>query len=311
MPLDPQAAEFLAQVKALGGKQYHEVGAVKARELHNKRPAEIAPAWVAVHQVEDRVIEQNGLSIPLRIYTPVASSAPLPAMVFYHGGGMVVGSLDSYDTLCRQLAVQSACCIISVDYRLAPENKFPAAVDDGIAALQWVLENSQQINVNLQKIAVGGDSAGASLAAVVAILARDLQLAVQFQMLIYPATAPYADSKSQLNYAQGYYLERPTMLWFHEAYVRTDADRNDFRYAPLIAEDLSDLAPAFVIVGEYDPLRDEGVAYAERMQESGVAVELQEYKGMFHPFVSLAGILDQGKVAISASAKALYDALYN
>jgi acetyl esterase len=306
MPLDPQAKIFLDQVKTLANPPLHTLGAVKAREAFAERPALLAPEWVSMAAVVDRTIDTADASIPVRIYTPIESADLLPVFIFYHGGGMVIGTLDSYDTLCRQLAVQSGCIVVSVDYRLAPEHKFPAAVDDAYAALVWTLAQAHSFGGDHSTIAIGGDSAGGNLAAVVAIMARDAQLpTLQFQLLIYPATAPHADSASHLQFATGYFLERETVLWFHNSYLRSDKDREDFRYAPLIADNLSGLPPALVIVAAYDTLRDEGVAYAERLKASGVTVELQEYAGMFHPFVSLAGILDEGELAISAAANAL------
>jgi len=306
MPLDPQAKELLDIVNAFRTKGFHEIGAEKARESYNSRPANLSPEWIEVFKLINQTIEHNRLCIPIRIYIPIESSEPLPVFTFYHGGGMVIGSLDSYDTLCRQIAVQSGCIIVSVDYRLAPENKFPAAVEDAYAALEWVSQHANTFNGDANRLAIGGDSAGGSLAAVVSILARDSQIInIQFQLLIYPATAPHADHESQLKFAKGYFLERPTILWFHECYIRDDSDRLDFRYAPLITKDLSRLPPAFVIVADHDPLRDEGVAYANRLKEHGVEVTLEEYQGMFHPFLSLAGVLDQGKQAIADCADKL------
>ncbi|MFT5421870.1 MAG: acetyl esterase [Candidatus Endobugula sp.] len=310
MPLDPQAKIFLDQVKTLANPSLHTLGAIKAREAFAERPALLAPEWVPMAAVVNRTIDTPDISIPVRIYTPIESTDLLPVFIFYHGGGMVIGTLDSYDTLCRQLASQSGCIVVSVDYRLAPEHKFPAAVDDAFAALVWTLAQAHSFGGDHSTIAIGGDSAGGSLAAVVAIMARDAPLpAIKFQLLIYPATAPHADSASHLAFANGFFLERETVLWFHHCYLRADKDREDFRYAPLIANTLRELPPALVIVATYDTLRDEGVAYAERLQASGVTVELQEYDGMFHPFVSLAGILDEGKRAITAAAKALREHL--
>jgi acetyl esterase len=306
MPLDPQAEHFLNIVNASGNPPLHTLGAEKAREAHANRPDYLAPEWVPMFSVREHVIETQDANIPVRSYQATKADKPLPMLVFYHGGGMVIGTLDSYDTLCRQLASQSECIVVSVDYRLAPEHKFPAAVDDAYAALEWVLEHAHYLGGDASKLAVGGDSAGGNLAAVVAIMARDNVLShIKFQLLIYPATAPHANSASHFAFAKQYFLERDTVLWFHESYIRSDKDREDFRYAPLIANSLHNLPPALVIVATYDTLRDEGVAYAERLQQSGVDVELQEYQGMFHPFVSLAGILDEGQRAITVSANAL------
>ena len=311
MTLDPQAKAFLDHINGLVREPLHVLGAVKAREAYADRPDALGPKWRSVFAVQDRLINEAEQAIPLRIYTPIDSEQPLPVLLFYHGGGMVIGTLDGYDTLCRQLAVHSGCIVVSVDYRLAPENKFPAAVEDAYAALVWVQEHAERFNGDAQCIAVGGDSAGGNLAAVVAILARDNHLpGLVFQLLIYPATASYADSASHRRCSEGYFLERPTVLWFHNSYIRCDSDRQDFRYAPLITESLRDLPPALVIVAGYDPLRDEGVAYAQRLRDSGVGVQLQEYPGMFHPFVSLAGVLDAGQHAIEYSAQALKAACF-
>jgi acetyl esterase len=309
MPLDPQAKELLDIVNASQTKGFHELGAQKAREFYKARPTHLAPDWIDVFQVLNQTIEHQTFSIPIRIYTPVKSASPLPVCVFYHGGGMVIGTLDSYDTLCRQLSVQSGCIIVSVAYRLAPEHKFPAAVDDAFAALDWASQYADSFNGDSNSLIVCGDSAGGNLAAVVALMAlKHSTIKIKFQLLIYPALATHANSESHHKFAEGYFLERLTILWFHECYIRAEADRHDFRYAPLIADDLTGLPPALIIVASHDPLRDEGVDYADRLKTSGVDVELQEYEGMIHPFLSLAGILDQGKLAIALAAKALFKA---
>ncbi|MGS2718546.1 alpha/beta hydrolase [Eionea flava] len=306
MPLHPQAQAFLDIVNHTERTPLRTLSAAAAREVYNQRPAELAPAWIDVHAVDDKTFSSNGLNIPIRIYTPKHSLEPLPVFIFYHGGGMVIGNIEGYDTLCRQLCMQSSCIVISVGYRLAPEHKFPAAIDDAYAAFLWVAQQASTFNGDKHRIAIGGDSAGGNLAAVVTLLAKaHPEHTIQYQVLIYPATAPYADSESHINYAQGYFLERETVLWFHRSYLRSDKDRQDYRYAPLIAEDLSDLPPALVIIAKYDTLRDEGEAYANRLMNSGVETQLIEYEGMFHPFISLAGVLDDGKAAITEIANAL------
>lgn len=308
MSLHSQAKAFLDVIRASSKVPFHELGAAKAREQYECRPKEWAPEWVPMSSVDDLMIDSADHSIPLRIYRPYKTGQSLPILVFYHGGGMVIGTLDGYDSLCRQLAKQSGSMIVSVDYRLAPEYKFPSAVEDAFTALKWVFSEAENWGGDPQAVGVAGDSAGGTLAAVVAILARDSEELQQyselkFQLLIYPATAPMADSNSQYRCAEGFFLERPTILWFHESYIRSEEDRQDFRYAPLIAENHSGLPPTLVLVAGYDPLRDEGVAYAERLQKSGVDVELLEYPDMFHPFVSLAGILDEGRKAITDCAQ--------
>lgn len=306
MALDPQAKAFIDNFYRQKSTPFYELGAVKAREAYAQRPDNLAAQWVPLFQVRDHTITTTNANIPVRIYTPKASDTPLPIVVYYHGGGMVIGTLDSYDTLCRQLAVQSHCIVISVDYRLAPENKFPAAVEDAWNTALWVSEQAQALGGDAHKIAIGGDSAGGNLAAVVCLLARDSELIdLQFQLLIYPVTAPYSDSESHLKFAEGYFFERKTALWFDNCYLDSEKSRQDFRYAPLVAESLANLPPALVVVAGFDILRDEGIAYAEGLKASGVNVELQEYQGMFHPFVSLSGVLDEGKRAIRECAYAL------
>ncbi len=244
---------------------------MKAREQYEARPPEWGPAFVEVFSVNNLEIKTPNADVAVRIYCPYGTQELLPVVMFYHGGGMVIGSLDGYDDLCRQLAVQSGCMVVSVDYRLAPEHTFPAAVNDAYHTFLWVAENAKNLGGDASRIAVSGDSAGGNLAAVVAIMARNHQAAaIAYQVLIYPATSPHATSDSHFRYAKGYFLERETVLWFHDSYIASEEDRQDFRYAPLIAESLENLPPALVVVAEYDVLRDEGVAYARRLHQSGV-----------------------------------------
>ena len=302
--LDVQAKVFLDAINRSNRTPLPQLGAIKARDLYAQRPKEWAPDYVDIKEVMNIDITSCAHKIPIRLYKPhlTLKQQPtnLPTILFYHGGGMVIGSLDGYDTLCRQLCHQTKCLVISVDYRLAPEHKFPSAAEDAFMSYQWVVEHIASFGGDPQKVILCGDSAGGTLAAVTALLARD-RSAIKpiLQILLYPAVASYADSDSHYRYGQGYFLERDTVLWFHESYIRSDNDRQDFRYAPLIAKSLKDLPPTYVVVAGFDTLRDEGVAYAKRLREEGVEVTLKEYEGMFHPFISLAGILDEGKRAIS------------
>jgi acetyl esterase len=230
----------------------------------------------------------------------------LPVLVWLHGGGHVVGSLDSYDALCRQLALQSDCLVASVAYRLAPEHKFPAGVEDRFSALKWVAEHAAEIGGDENRVAIGGDSAGGNLAAVCAILARDAGFpTLAAQVLVYPRTAPDEELPSHHEFAEDHLLTRKTILWFHDHYRASDDDRQDFRYAPLICKDLSRLPPALIIVGECDPLRDDGLAYAERLRLEGNVVELTNYPGMIHPFFSMGGAVDAGRTAVAQVASTL------
>lgn len=306
MNLDPQAKAFIDAFNATPKIPLPELGAAAARVAYAERPQHLAAPFIDLFRVQDHQLTYDGLSVPSRIYTPIESDNTLPVFLFYHGGGMVIGTLDGYDTLCRQIARQAGCIVISVDYRLAPENKFPAAVEDAYAALVWIINHAPTINGDPKNIVIGGDSAGGNLAAVTALLARDNQLPVlKGQVLIYPVTASYADSASHYQFAKGYFLERETVLWFHKCYLRDDNDRHDFRYAPLAAKDFSHLPPALVMVAGFDTLRDEGISYAEKLRAGGCDTQLKEYTGMYHGFLSLAGVIDEGQRAISDIAQAL------
>ena len=306
MALDPQIAAVLEQIRLAGNPEYWQMTPAQAREWHNRKAGilDIKPA--PVHAVADRKVPGPEADIPVRIYTPRASEKPLPLLVWLHGGGHVVGCLDSYDALCRRLALSADCIVVSVEYRLAPEHKFPAGVVDSFAALQWVAAHAAELGGDPSRVVIGGDSAGANLAAVCAILARDAGTpTLRFQLLVYPRTAAAEDFPSHHAFAEGYMLTRKTILWFHEHYRARDSDREDFRYAPLICPDLSRLPPALVIVGEFDPLRDDGIAYAKRLRDEGNDVVLSDYPGMVHPFFSMGGAVDAGRAAMEEATAAL------
>ena len=230
----------------------------------------------------------------------------LPILVFYHGGGFVIGSLDSYDNLCRAIANRTDCIVVSVDYRLAPEHKFPAAVDDALEAYQWVIDHAGELDGDAGRMAIGGDSAGGNITAVTAIGIRDEgYMAPLLQILIYPVAGGEPETPSHYEFAEGLLLTRASILWFYDQYLDRPEDVTDPRFAPLLADDLSDLPPALVIVAGHDPLRDEGIAYADRLGQAGVEAELVNYEGMVHGFLSLADAVDQGKLAIDRVATAL------
>ena len=309
MPLHPQVELVLQKIKQAGNPEYWQMTPQQARDFHNQKAAILDAKPEPVFRAEDRTLPGPAGAIPVRVFTPRASKTPLPVLVWLHGGGHVVGSLDSYDSVCRQLALRADCIVVSVDYRLAPEHKFPAAVDDSFAALMWVLQHADELGGDVSRIAIGGDSAGGNLAAVAAILARDAGLPpLAFQLLVYPATAAHPDTQSQQAFSDGYLLTRKHIFWFQNHYLRDDRDREDFRYAPLLCPNLSGLPPALVIVAEYDPLRDEGIIYAECLLHAGNQVELVNYEGMVHAFFSMSGALDVGKQAITKAAAALQQA---
>jgi acetyl esterase len=226
--------------------------------------------------------------------------------VFFHGGGWVVGDLDTHDSPCRQLAKKAGCVVVSVAYRLAPEHPFPAAVDDGYAATQWVATHAVQIGIDPQRLAVGGDSAGGNLAAVIAQMARDnAGPPLVWQLLVYPAVDATMSFPSVQENGQGYLLTQDSIQYYYNHYVPEGTDRQHVRLSPFYAASFTDLPPAHIITAEFDPLRDEGEAYAEKLQATGVRVTCTRYAGMIHAFFSLDGMLDQGKKAIDEAATTL------
>jgi len=310
MPLDPQIEFVIGLVKKANAPEFWQLTPDQAREQYLLRVAKLA-VKEPIFRTEDRRIPGPGSHIPIRIYTPreIKSGEKLPVLLWFHGGGFVIGSLDTHDSVCRMLANQADCIVVSADYRLAPEYKFPAAVEDCEAALKWLALHAVEFGADPQAIAVGGDSAGANLATVVAILARDAgHPKLAFQLLIYPCAAPEPEAPSHYKFAEGYVLSRNTITWFFRLYQRNRADSNDFRFAPLVADDLANLPPALVLVAGYDPLRDEGVDYAKRLIEAGNRVRLVNYEGMIHGFYLMGGAVDAAKRAVAESAQALREA---
>ncbi|MDP1962551.1 MAG: alpha/beta hydrolase [Reyranella sp.] len=246
--------------------------------------------------------------IGFRRYRPMGVAAGLlPTLIYYHGGGFVIGNIETHDSTCRRLANKSRCQVISIDYRLAPEHPFPAPIDDGVAAFRHIRDNAESFGVDAARIAVGGDSAGGAMAAVVCQLCRDAgETGPAFQMLIYPATDSSKESASRKAFAEGYFLSGALMTWFWEAYVPDeDTDLTDLRLSPLLAKDFSGLPPAFVLTAGYDPLRDEGRAYADRLIDAGVKTTYVNYPGTIHGFFSLTRFLSQGLKANDEAAAVL------
>ena len=310
MPLDPQIEFVIGLVKKANAPEFWQLTPDQAREQYLLRVAKLA-VKEPIFRTDDRRIPGPGSHIPIRVYTPreIRPGEKLPVLLWFHGGGFVIGSIDTHDSVCRMLANQADCIVVSADYRLAPECKFPAAVEDCEAALKWVALHAVEFGADPQAIAIGGDSAGANLATVVAILARDAgHPKITFQLLIYPCAAPEPETPSHYKFAEGYVLSRNTITWFFRLYQRSRADSNDFRFAPLIADDLANLPPALVLVAGYDPLRDEGVDYAKRLIEAGNRVRLVNYEGMIHGFILMGGAVDAAKRAVAESAQALREA---
>ncbi len=305
MPLDPQIVQVMEAVAALGLPANHLVSPEEARANGRARPRAPGPE---VARVEDRTIPGPAGDLPVRIYTP-AGAGPFPGLVWFHGGGWVVGDLDAADGSARHLCVGAGCVVVSVDYRLAPETKFPGPAEDCYAATQWLAANAASLNVDPDRIAVGGDSAGGNLAAVVSLMSRDRGgCPLVFQLLVYPVTEPDFDNGSYTANAEGYQLSRDGMIWYWDQYLAAEADADNPYASPLRAADLSGLPPALVLTAEYDPLRDEGEAYAAKLAAAGVSVTCTRYDGLIHGFFGMPAAVDQARQAVDQSAACLREA---
>ena len=295
-----------------GRPAYHQLSPKDARQLFRETRPASTPTPPQIGMVRDLTADGPLGPIPLRVYRPagVPASTPLAVLVFFHGGGWVIGDLETHDVLCRQLTAGSGVSVVSVDYRLAPEHKFPAAVDDAWAATRWVVAHAGELAVDASRLAVGGDSAGGNLAAVVALLARDKGApAIAVQVLIYPVTDLVGETRSYRDFAEGYLLTREGMRWFIAHYLTAEAEAADWRASPLRAQSLAGLPPALIVTAGFDPLRDEGEAYAERLRDAGVRVDSVCYGGMIHGFVPMGRLLDTAGRAISLIAGSLSQAL--
>ncbi|MFL5663762.1 MAG: alpha/beta hydrolase [Ktedonobacteraceae bacterium] len=302
MPLHPQAQALLAQMKQMGFVYSPELTVDRAREVLRMMIAmRGTPELVAA--VEDRLIPGPAGDIPIRIYTQ-RGSGPFPVLVFFHTGGWQVGNLDSQDPLCRRLTNLVGCIVVSVDYRLAPEHPFPARLEDSYAATQWVASHASEFQGDTARIAVSGDSSGANFAAVIALMARDRGgPKIAFQLMMFPSTDFRLNTPSMEECGEGYNVTRPTMVWIRNNYLPNQEDWTNPLASPFLASDLSGLPPALIITAEYDPLRDEGEAYGERLKEAGVSVKVSRYDGMIHDFPDL--FEEPGKQALVEIASAL------
>ena len=303
MPLDPEAKAIL---DALSGGEEVDPFSLPHTVIREGFAAMSSSAeGPEVSTVEMREVDGPAGKIPVRIYTP-AGKAPRPGIVFFHGGGFVVCDLDSHDATCRELANGADCVVVSVDYRLAPEAKFPAAPEDCYAATQWVSREAEQLGIDPARIAVAGDSAGGNLAAVVAMMCRDRGgPSLVHQLLIYPVTDNRFDTTSYKDNGSGYFLSANMMRWFWHHYLDSEADGDNPLASPLRARDLSGLPSATVLTAEYDPLRDEGCAYVKRLQEAGVATAHTNYPGVFHGFIGMTEQIPRARQAVEEACAAL------
>lgn len=305
MPLDPQIVNVMEQVAALGFPAAHTVSPQEARANAKLRARAPGPD---VANVADQTIPSPDGDVPVRIYTP-EGDGPFPILAWFHGGAWVVGDLESADGVARSLCVGGQCLVVSVDYRLAPETKFPGPADDCWAAMTWAVENASSLNGDASRLAVGGDSAGGNLAAAMSLMAADRGgPAIALQVLIYPVTDVDFNTVSYDVNGEGYSLTKTTMQWYWDHYLSGLEDASNPYAAPLQAMSLAGQPPALVITAEYDPLRDEGEAYAKRLQDAGVAATATRYDGVIHGFFTMGAVVDKGQQAVDEASAAIRNA---
>jgi acetyl esterase len=305
--LTPAMRDVISRMVRAGRPAFHTLTATQARAAYEAGAGVLEIPKPALARVEDFSIPaRDGHALPARLYAP--SAGRLPVLLYFHGGGFTIGSIASHDILCRQLSHLAGCAVVSVDYRLAPEHKFPTAAHDAWDALQWLAAHAVEKNLDGNRLAVGGDSAGGTLAAMCAVLARDAGLPLALQLLFYPGCSAHQDTESHRKFARGFVLEEREINWFFSCYVRGPADREDWRFAPLNTPDVDGVAPAWVGLAECDPLVDEGVMYADKLRAAGVAVDLEIYRGVTHEFIKMGRIIPEARHAHEHAASALQQA---
>ena len=310
--LHPEARALLDLIAERGIAPFHTLSPAEARKAYLDRRAFSQPAAPDVAEVRELAADGPHGAIPLRMYRPLGSSAGavLPALVYFHGGGWVIGDLETHDVLCRELANGAGCAVVAVDYRLAPEFVFPHAVDDCLAATAWLQRNAVALGIDAARLAVGGDSAGGNLAAVVTHLARDAgDLPIAFQLLIYPATDQRLVAASHETNGDGYLLTRDSIAYYRGHYLPDAADWLDPRSSPLLRGDLRALPPALVVTAGYDPLRDEGLQYAQALSDAGNRVSHVCFERQIHGFITMGRVLDEANTAVALCAAELRRAL--
>ena len=326
--LHPQAQAFIDLLQTLHIPPVHTLSAIDARQFYRERRGFSQPEPPVMAKVQDLQVQTAAGPLALRVYWPspaqfdppktnaaigvqTAPTPALPVLVYFHGGGWTIGDLDTHDTLCRQLANGSGCAVVAVDYRLGPEHRFPAAVDDCLAATYAVKAHAASLGLDPARIAVGGDSAGGNLAAVVALMARDAKdLPLSFQLLIYPATDMRAVAASHTTNGQGYVLTRDSIAYYRRNYIADEADWADWRASPLLHPNLRGLPPALVLVAGYDPLHDEGVAYAQALTLAGNRATLVNFERQIHGFITMGKIIDEANTAVALCAAELARAMF-
>jgi len=305
--LDPQAQALMQLMIDKGVPPVNSMTPVEARSSYRSRRTFTQPDAPEVFKVEDKVVSYEGVNVPVRVYHPHAaqSQAALPGLVYLHGGGWTVGDLDTHDVLCRSLCLQADIVVVSVDYRMGPEHKFPAAYDDTVAAFNWTVAHAASLGIDASRIAIGGDSAGGNLSAAACLGLRGQAVQPAFQLLIYPATIMWQDTASYHANGKGYMLTQESIAYYTENYLRNREDAKDWRASPQLAESHAGLPPAFVMTAGFDPLRDEGLMYANALSKAGVSAQYICFERQIHGFITMGRVMQEANTAVSLCASVL------
>ena len=307
--LTPAMRDVLGRMERANRPPFHTLTPDQARAAYEAGSGVLELPKPVLALVRDFGIPvRDGYCVPARLYAP--SAEKLPVLLYFHGGGFTIGSIDTHDGLCRQLSHLAGCAVVSVDYRLAPEHQFPVAAHDAWDTLQWLAGHAAELGLDARHLAVGGDSAGGTLAAMCALMARDSGLPLALQLLFYPGCASHQDTASHRRFARGFVLDEADIAWFFNHYLRSPADRKDWRFAPLNVSHVDDAAPAWFGLAECDPLVDEGLMYADKLRAAGVPVNLEIYRGVTHEFIKMGRILPEARHAHADAARALRHAFH-
>ena len=308
--LDPQAQALMQLMIEKGVPPINTLSPTEARESYRSRRTFTQPDAPEVYKVENKVASANGLNVPVRVYHPHAAQTQkdLPGLVYIHGGGWTIGDLDTHDVLCRSLCLQAEVVVVSVDYRMGPEHKFPAAYEDTLAAFNWTVSHAESLGIDPQRLAIGGDSAGGNLSAAACIGLRDNpEVAVQpaYQLLIYPATIMWQDTPSFHANGKDYMLTKESIAYYTDNYLSRREDAIDWRASPQLAESHKNLPPAFVMTAGFDPLRDEGLMYADALSKAGVSTQYVCFERQIHGFITMGRVMQEANTAVSLCASVL------
>ena len=305
--LDPQAQALMQLMIEKGVPPVNTLTPLEARASYRSRRSFTQPDAPEVHQVENKMVVHMGMNLPVRVYHPQSAKLnhALPALVYLHGGGWTIGDLDTHDVLCRSLCLQAEVVVVSVDYRLGPEQPFPAAYEDTLAAFHWTVENANELGIDASRIAIGGDSAGGNLSAAACLGLRGQVVQPAFQLLIYPATIMWQDTASYHANGTGYMLTKESIAYYTENYLRNREDAQDWRASPQLAESHADLPPALVMTAGFDPLRDEGLMYADALSNAGVPTQYICFERQIHGFITMGRIMQEANTAVTLCASVL------